>query len=69
MFAIYTYLSNLGHAERYDYFWKIDDDIDFIKWNPHREKNLYNELKNHHYCGFRLKPGYKGGKEVGILAE
>ena len=31
MFAIYTYLSNLGYSDRYDYFWKIDDDIDFIK--------------------------------------
>lgn len=62
MFAIYTYLSNLGYSDFYDYFWKIDDDIDFIKWNINREENLYNELKGHHYCGFKLKPGNKGGK-------
>ena len=28
MFAIYKYLAANNYADQYDYFWKIDDDVD-----------------------------------------
>lgn len=62
MFAIYKYLAANNYTDRYDYFWKIDDDIDFVKWNTHRKEALLNHLEPHDYCGFKLKAGHKGGK-------
>jgi hypothetical protein len=54
MFSIYKYLSNHGYPERYEYFWKIDDDVDFIRWNPQREQSLLESLSGLDYAGFKL---------------
>lgn len=61
MFAIYRYLADNGYADKYDYFWKIDDDIDFIRWNAHRETQLSDCLVDD-YCGLKVldKPGKRG---------
>lgn len=69
MFAIYGYLANKGYTDKYDYFWKIDDDIDFNVWNEGREKELLNCLIDD-YCGFKVltKPG-KRGWHIGRVRE
>lgn len=69
MFAIYRYLADNGYTDRYDYFWKIDDDIDFNIWNDHREMQLSNCLKDD-YCGLKVlsKPG-KRGWHIGRVRE
>ena len=61
MFAIYGYLADKGYANNYDFFWKIDDDIDFNIWNRGREKQLSNCLVGD-YCGLKVltKPGKRG---------
>jgi hypothetical protein len=61
MFAIYGYLADNGYTDRYDYFWKIDDDIDFNIWNEEREQQLSNCLTDD-YCGLKVlnKPGKRG---------
>lgn len=61
MFAIYRYLADNGYTDKYDYFWKIDDDIDFNIWNDDRERQLSNCLKDD-YCGLKVltKPGKRG---------
>jgi hypothetical protein len=59
MFAIYGYLAGKGYTDKYDFFWKIDDDIDWIRWNTERESQLIKSLKGHDYCG--LKVFTKGG--------
>lgn len=55
MFAIYSYLAGHGYGKKYDYFWKIDDDIDWIRWNPHRESQLLNTLEGYDYAGLQVK--------------
>jgi hypothetical protein len=69
MFAIYRYLADNGYTDKYDYFWKIDDDIDFNIWNDHREMQLSNCLKDD-YCGLKVlsKPG-KRGWHIGRVRE
>lgn len=61
MFAIYSYLANNNYTDRYDYFWKIDDDIDFNIWNKERERQLSDCLVDD-YCGLKVltKPGKRG---------
>ncbi len=61
MFAIYGYLADNGYADKYDYFWKIDDDVDFNIWNDDREMQLLNCLTDD-YCGLKVltKPGKRG---------
>ena len=61
MFAIYGYLADNGYADKHDYFWKIDDDIDFNIWNEGREKELSSYLVDD-YCGLKVlsKPGKRG---------
>ena len=54
MFAIYKYLASNNFADQYDYFWKIDDDVDFIRWNQVREKALVKSLTGFDYCGFKV---------------
>jgi hypothetical protein len=58
MFAIYGYLADNGYADKYDYFWKIDDDIDFNIWNEDREQQLLDSLISD-YCGLKVltEPG------------
>tara|TARA_R110001606_G_scaffold350860_1_gene500991 strand:+ start:2932 stop:3585 length:654 start_codon:yes stop_codon:yes gene_type:complete len=60
MFAIYCYLADQGYVDKYDYFWKIDDDIDWMRWNPHRENELLRSLDGHDYAGLQVKT--KAGK-------
>ena len=55
MFAIYCYLADQGYVDKYDYFWKIDDDIDWMRWNPHRENELLRSLDGHDYAGLQVK--------------
>ncbi len=57
MFAIYRYLADKGYVNKYDYFWKIDDDIDWIRWNADREAQLINSLEGHDYAGLQVKTG------------
>ena len=61
MFSTYRHLADNGYTDKYDYFWKIDDDIDFNIWNDHREMQLSNCLKDD-YCGLKVltKPGKRG---------
>ena len=61
MFAIYEYLAVNNYPSQYDYFWKIDDDIDFIKWNDQREQELSDALVSD-YCGLKVltQPGKRG---------
>lgn len=61
MFAIYKHLSVNGYADKYDYFWKIDDDIDFNTWDEERERQLSICLVDD-YCGLKVlnKPGKRG---------
>ena len=61
MFAIYRYLADNGYPNKYDFFWKIDDDIDFNIWNKEREQQLSNCLTDD-YCGLKVlnKPGKRG---------
>lgn len=54
MFAIYKYLATNNYTDQYDYFWKIDDDVDFIRWNAGRHGSLENCLLDHGYCGFKV---------------
>jgi len=54
MFAIYKYLAANNYTDQYDYFWKIDDDVDFIRWNQVREKALVKSLTGLDYCGFKV---------------
>ena len=54
MFTIYRYLADNGYTDKYDYFWKIDDDVDFMRWNEGREQGLLNSLYGLDYCGFKI---------------
>lgn len=69
MFAIYGYLADKGYADKYDFFWKIDDDIDFNIWNKEREIQLSNCLEGD-YHGLKVlsKPG-KRGWHIGRVRE
>lgn len=69
MFTIYGYLADNGYADKYDYFWKIDDDIDFNIWGKEQEKKLSNCLV-YDYCGLKVlnKPG-KRGWHIGRVRE
>lgn len=70
MFAIYGYLADNGCADSYDYFWKIDDDVDFMRWNIEREESLTESLKGLDYAGFKLKSGDgKRGWHIGRVRE
>tara|TARA_Y100000361_G_scaffold108177_1_gene98009 strand:+ start:1753 stop:2430 length:678 start_codon:yes stop_codon:yes gene_type:complete len=69
MFAIYGYLADKGYADKYDFFWKIDDDIDFNIWNKEREIQLSNCLEgNYHGLKVLSKPG-KRGWHIGRVRE
>jgi hypothetical protein len=69
MFAIYGYLADNGYADKYDYFWKIDDDIDFNIWNEGREKELSSYLVDD-YCGLKvLSKSGKRGWHIGRTRE
>ena len=69
MFAIYRYLADNGYTDKYDYFWKIDDDIDFNIWNKDRERQLSDSLISD-YCGLKVltQPG-KRGWHIGRVRE
>ena len=70
MFAIYKYLAANNYTGQYDYFWKIDDDVDFMRWNEGREQGLIDSLEGLDYAGF--KPMQKEGKRgwhIGRVAE
>ena len=62
MFAIYKYLAaNNGYRPvTDDYFWKIDDDVDFMRWNEGREQGLirFTRSEGLDYAGF--KPMQRG---------
>ena len=70
MFAIYRYLSNNNYSQKYDFFWKIDDDIDWIRWNLKRELSLLKSLEGLDYAGFSVqtKEG-KRGWHIGRVQE
>ena len=55
MFSVYQYLCKNKFPEMYDYFWKIDDDVNFARWNTLLYNDLLNSLKNKDYAGFKLK--------------
>ena len=55
MFAIYRYLADKGYTDKYDFFWKIDDDIDWVRWNANREIHLIKCLEGHDYAGLQVK--------------
>lgn len=70
MFAIYEYLANNNYGDQYDYFWKIDDDIDWLRWNTDRENDLIESLKGHDYAGFKLMTTEgKRGWHIGRVRE
>jgi len=70
MFAIYEYLANNNYADQYDYFWKIDDDIDWLRWNTDRENDLINSLQGYDYAGFQIKiKEGKRGWHIGRVRE
>lgn len=70
MFAIYRYLADKGYADKYDFFWKIDDDIDWLRWNPSRENQLIKSLANYDYAGFQIKTKEgKRGWHIGRVRE
>ena len=49
-----------------DYFWKIDDDVDFMRWNDGRDQTLIDSLEGLDYAGFKLKRGEgKRGWHIG----
>lgn len=70
MFAIYHYLANNDYHKNYDYFWKIDDDIDWLRWNPSRENQLIESLADYDYAGFQVKTKEgKRGWHIGRVRE
>jgi hypothetical protein len=70
MFAIYKYLSDNNFSEKYNYFWKIDDDIDWLRWNEGREVDLLKSLDSHDYAGFQIKSKEgKRGWHIGRVRE
>tara|TARA_B100000674_G_C37976174_1_gene979474 strand:- start:2046 stop:2702 length:657 start_codon:yes stop_codon:yes gene_type:complete len=70
MFAIYGYLADKGYADKYDFFWKIDDDIDWIRWNIAREAQLIESLEGHDYAGLEVKTKEgKRGWHIGRVRE
>lgn len=70
MFAIYSYLADNGYTNTHDYFWKIDDDVDFVRWNIGREELLNKSLEGLDYAGFKLKSGDgKRGWHIGRVRE
>lgn len=70
MFSIYRYLAENGYPKRYEYFWKIDDDVDFIRWNPQREQSLLESLIGFDYAGFKLMTTEgKRGWHIGRVQE
>lgn len=70
MFAIYKYLASNNYADQYDYFWKIDDDVDFMRWNNERNQALIDSLERLDYAGFKLKQGEgKRGWHIGRVRE
>lgn len=70
MFAIYKYLAANNYADQYDYFWKIDDDVDFMRWNQGREQGLMDSLEALDYAGFKLMQGEgKRGWHIGRVRE
>lgn len=70
MFSIYTYLADNNYDKNYNYFWKIDDDVDFMRWNIGREQILVDSLSGLDYAGFKLKSGEgKRGWHIGRVRE
>jgi len=70
MFAIYKYLAANNYTDQYDYFWKIDDDVDFMRWNEVREQALIDSLEGLDYAGFKLMQGEgKRGWHIGRVRE
>ena len=70
MFTIYGYLAGKGYADNYDFFWKIDDDIDWILWNADREAQLIKSLADYDYAGFQIKTKEgKRGWHIGRVQE
>jgi hypothetical protein len=70
MFAIYKYLAANNYTDQYDYFWKIDDDVDFMRWNEGREQALIDSLEGLDYAGFKLMQGEgKRGWHIGRVRE
>lgn len=70
MFAIYKYLAANNYTDQYDYFWKIDDDVDFMRWNEGREQALIDSLEELDYAGFKLMQGEgKRGWHIGRVRE
>jgi hypothetical protein len=70
MFAIYKYLAANNYTDQYDYFWKIDDDVDFMRWNQGREQALIDSLEGLDYAGFKLMQGEgKRGWHIGRVRE
>lgn len=70
MFAIYGYLADKGYADKHDFFWKIDDDIDWLRWNVNRESQLLESLTGHDYAGFQVKTKEgKRGWHIGRVQE
>ncbi len=55
MFSVYQYLCKNNFIDMYDYFWKVDDDVDCLCWNSYLYTDLLGSLKNKDYAGFKLK--------------
>lgn len=70
MFAIYKYLADNNYSEKYNHFWKIDDDIDWLRWNEGREADLLKSLDGYDYAGFQIKTKEgKRGWHIGRVRE
>jgi hypothetical protein len=70
MFAVYGYLADKGYTNKYDFFWKIDDDIDWLRWNEQRQTDLIKSLGDHDYAGFQIKTKEgKRGWHIGRVRE
>lgn len=70
MFAIYKYLADNNYSEKYNHFWKIDDDVDWLRWNEGREVDLLKSLDGYDYAGFQIKTKEgKRGWHIGRVRE
>lgn len=49
--------------------WKLDSDVESIRWDPHQPNNFYVALENGfiHYYDVRNADGEKGGKPLYVL--
>lgn len=61
MFMIYNLISKTV-VQRYNYFWKLDDDIQILSFECIERKKLFNSLQNSDYCGFEVIK-YGGNRE------